>query len=276
MAGSINSINTNEGAYRALSSTRSQSAALQQAQKRLQTGLRVADAADDASTFAVAQGLRGDLQSFTAVQSSLANGTGLGSVTQAALGQVSDLSNQLQQRLTQLSDGSISAQQRATYSADVQSLTSQIQTTIQQAGFNGQNLLQTGASGTSFLADTNGASISVSGQGQVGTGATTLQGNINTSSAATSQASLGALQNFQNTVAQAAANNAADTRGLVQQSNLTNSISDAVTIGLGAQVDANIGSSAAQASARQVGRQLAFTSLGLANSQPSALLGLTR
>ena len=50
MAGSINSINTNEGAYRALSSTRSQSAALQQAQKRLQTGLRVADAGDDAST----------------------------------------------------------------------------------------------------------------------------------------------------------------------------------------------------------------------------------
>ena len=276
MAGSINSINTNEGAYRALSSTRSQSAALQQAQKRLQTGLRVADAADDASTFAVAQGLRGDLQSFTAVQSSLANGTGLGSVTQAALGQVSDLSNQLQQRLTQLSDGSISAQQRATYSADAQALTSQIQTTIQQAGFNGQNLLQAGAGGTSFLADTNGASISVSGQGQVGTGATTLQGAINTSSAATSQASLGALQNFQNTIAQAAANNAADTRGLVQQSNLTNSISDAVTIGLGAQVDANIGASAAQASARQVGRQLAFTSLGLANSQPSALLGLTR
>ncbi|MCA0451161.1 MAG: flagellin [Proteobacteria bacterium] len=276
MAGSINSLNTNEGAYRALSSTRSQSAALQQAQKRLQTGLRVADAADDASTFAVAQGLRGDLQSFTAVQSSLANGTGLGSVTQAALGQVSDLSNQLQQRLTQLSDGSISAQQRATYSADAQALTSQIQTTIQQAGFNGQNLLQAGAGGTSFLADTNGASISVSGQGQVGTGATTLQGAINTSSAATSQASLGALQNFQNTIAQAAANNAADTRGLVQQSNLTNSISDAVTIGLGAQVDADIGASAAQASARQVGRQLAFTSLGLANSQPSALLGLTR
>lgn len=276
MAGSINSINTNDGAYRALSSTRSQSAALQQAQKRLQTGLRVADAADDASTFAVAQGLRGDLQSFTAVQSSLANGAGLGSVTQAALGQVSDLSNQLQQRLTQLSDGSLSAQQRATYSADVQSLTSQIQSTIQQAGFNGQNLLQAGASGTSFLADTNGGNISVSSQGQVGTGATTLQGAIDTTSAATSQASLGALQNFQNTIAQAAANNAADTRGLVQQSNLTNSISDAVTIGLGAQVDADIGASAAQSSARQVGRQLAFTSLGIANSQPSALLGLTR
>jgi flagellin len=197
-------------------------------------------------------------------------------VTQAALGQVSDLSNQLRQRLTQLSDGSISTQQRATYSADVQALTSQIQGAIQQAGFNGQNLLQSGAAGTSFLADTNGCSLSFSGQGQVGTGATTLQASIDTSSAATSQASLAALQTFQSTIGQAAANNAAETRGLVQQSNLTNSISDAVTIGLGAQVDADIGASAAQSSARQVGRQLAFSSLSLANSQPNALLGLTR
>jgi flagellin len=276
MVGSINSVNTNEGAFRALSSTRSQSAALQQAQKRLQTGARVADAADDASTFAVAQGLRGDLQAFGAVQSSLANGTGLGAVTQAALGQVSDLSNQLQQRLTQLSDGSISSAQRTIYSADVQALTSQIQGTISQANFNGQNLLQAGASGTSFLASTDGSSIGVSGQGQVGTGAATLAGGINTTSAANAQASLGALQSFQQTIGQAAANNAADTRSLVQQSNLNNSVSDAITVGLGAQIDADIGAAAAQSSARQVSRQLAFSSLSLANSQPSALLGLAR
>lgn len=276
MAGSINSVNTNEGAFRALSSTRTQSAALQQAQKRLQTGLKVADAADDASTFAVAQGLRGDLQAFGAVQSSLANGAGLGAVTQAAIGQVSDLSNQLQQKLTQLSDGSISSAQRTIYSADVQALTSQIQSTIGQAGFNGQNLLQAGATGTSFLASTDGGAIGVSGQGQVGTGAATLAGAIDTTSAANAQASLSALQSFQQTLGQAAASNAADTRSLVQQSNLNNSVSDAITVGLGAQVDADIGAAAAQSSARQVGRQLAFSSLSVANSQPSALLGLTR
>lgn len=276
MAGSINSVNTNEGAFRALSSTRTQSAALQQAQKRLQTGLKVADAADDASTFAVAQGLRGDLQAFGAVQSSLANGAGLGAVTQAAIGQVSDLSNQLQQKLTQLSDGSISSAQRTIYSADVQALTSQIQSTIGQAGFNGQNLLQAGATGTSFLASTDGGAIGVSGQGQVGTGTATLAGAIDTTSAANAQASLSALQSFQQTLGQAAASNAADTRSLVQQSNLNNSVSDAITVGLGAQVDADIGAAAAQSSARQVGRQLAFSSLSVANSQPSALLGLTR
>lgn len=276
MVGSINSTNTNDGAYRALSSTRAQSAALQQAQKRLQTGLRVADAADDASTFAVAQGVRGDLQAFGAVQSSLANGAGLGAVTQAAIGQVSELSNRLQERLTQLSDGAISAEQRTIYSADVQALTGQIQTTISQAAFNGRNLLEAGAAGTSFVADTSGRAIGVAGQGQVGTGAATLAGAIDTSTAANAQAGLGALQNFRDTLGQAAANNAADTRALVNQAGLNNSVSDALTAGLGALVDADIGAAAAQSSARQVGRQLAFSSLALANSQPSALLGLTR
>jgi flagellin len=271
-----NSINTNTAVQRSLSSTRIQQAGLQVAQKQLQTGFRVADAADNASTFAVAQGLRGDLQAYGAVQSSLASGVGLGSVTQAALGQASDIANQLQSRLTSLSDGSISASQRAIYSADVQSLTAQLQTTIQQAGYNGTNLLQAGATGTSFLADTNGTSLTVSGQGGVGTAAAALPGSINTATAASSAASLGAVQNFQNVVAQATGQNAADTRTLTQQSGQVNSTIDAVTTGLGALIDSDLGAAAAQSAARSVGQRLAFSSFSVANSQASALAGLFR
>ena len=69
-----NSVNTNLGSMTALASLRRINADLLVANKQLQTGYRVADAADDASTFSVAQGLRGDLQAFSAVQNSLANG----------------------------------------------------------------------------------------------------------------------------------------------------------------------------------------------------------
>ena len=62
---------------------------------------------DDASTFSVAQGIRGNLQAFSAVQGSLANGVGLGTVTQAALTNISDLVGNLQAKITQLADGSI-------------------------------------------------------------------------------------------------------------------------------------------------------------------------
>ncbi|MBL8805870.1 MAG: hypothetical protein JNN22_03400 [Rhodospirillales bacterium] len=271
-----NSINTNAASLRALSSARTQQAGLQVAQKQLQTALRVADAADNASIFAVAQGIRGDLQSFGAVQSSLANGVGLGAVTQSAISQASDLSNQIQQKLTSLADGSISADQRAIYSADVQALTAQLQTTVQQASYNGTNLLQPAAGSTSFVADTNGSSLTVSGQGQVGTGLATLQGAIDTTSSAGALASLGALQTFQNTLGQASGQNAAETRTLVQQSNQNNAKIDAITTGLGALVDADIGAAAAQSSARGVGQQLAFSSLAIANSQPGSLGALFR
>jgi flagellin len=277
MTGSIgNSVNTNAASLRALSSARTQQAGLQVAQKQLQTAFRVADAADNASSFAVAQGLRGEVQAFSAVQGSLANGAGLGAVTQAALSQATDLTNQLQQKLTSLADGSISAEQRAIYSADVQALSSQLQNTVQQASFNGTNLLQTGAPSTSFLADTSGSSLTVSSQSQVGTGLAAFQGAIDTSSSAGAVATLGALQTFQTTLGQASGQNAAETRALGQQSSQIDSTVDAIQIGLGALVDADIGAASAQAVARGVGQQLAFSSLSIANGQPSALLGFVR
>jgi len=277
MSGSIgNSVNTNPASFRALSSARTQQAGLQVAQKQLQTAFKVADAADNASSFAVAQGLRGEVQAFSAVQGSLANGAGLGAVTQAALGQATDITNQLQQKLTSLADGSISAEQRAIYSADVQALSSQLQNTVQQASFNGTNLLQTGAPSTSFLADTSGSSLTVSSQSQVGTGLTAFQGAIDTSTSAGAVATLGALQTFQTTLGQASGQNAAETRTLTQQSSQIDSTVDAIQIGLGALVDADIGAASAQSAARGVGQQLAFSSLSIANRQPSALLGFVR
>ena len=59
-----NSINTNVGAMVALASLRTTQSALNVASKQVQTGYRVADAADDASTFSVAQGIRGNLQAY--------------------------------------------------------------------------------------------------------------------------------------------------------------------------------------------------------------------
>jgi flagellin len=58
-----NSINTNPGSLTALASLRLTQRALATASKQMQTGYRVADAADDASSFSVAQGIRGNLQS---------------------------------------------------------------------------------------------------------------------------------------------------------------------------------------------------------------------
>ena len=270
-----NSINTNVGAMVALASLRTTQSALSVASKMVQTGYRVSDAADDASTFSVAQGIRGNLQAFQAVQGSLANGVGLGSVTQAALTNISDLVGNLQAKITQLADGSISSNQRTIYSADFNSMTSQIRNFISQANYNGTNLLSSASAAKTFLADTNAVTLTMTSQSSVNAAFTTFAASSVTSASAASLA-LTSLSTFSQAVATSLGANAAETRTLTLQSNFVNAIVDATTTGLGAIVDADIGKASASVQALQVRQQLGIQSLSIANQQPSVLLGLFR
>jgi flagellin len=272
-----NSINTNVGAMVALASLRTTQANLNVASKQVQTGYRVADAADDASTFSVAQGIRGNLQAYQAVQASLANGVGLGSVTQAALTNISNLIGNLQAKITQLADGSISANQRAIYTADFNAMTSQVANFISQANYNGSNLLSAGSTAKTFLADTNGTSLTMTSQSSVDAAFNTFATTANiVASASDAAAGLNNLSTFQQAVATSLGANAAETRTLQLQSSFVNSIVDATTTGLGAIVDADIGKASASVQALQVRQQLGIQSLSIANQQPSVLLGLFR
>jgi flagellin len=271
-----NSVNTNVGALQALSSLRITQAALNTASKQVQTGYRVADASDDASTFSVAQGIRANLQAYTAIQSSLAAGVGLGSVTQAALTNVSDLIGNLQAKITQLADGSISADQRTIYTADYNALTSQVANFISQANYNGTNLLSAASAAKTFLADTNATALTISSQSSVDAAFTTFTGAATITSASAASSALSNLSTFQQAVATSLGANASETRSLTLQSNFINSIVDATTTGLGAIVDADIGKASAQVQAQQVRQQLGIQSLAIANQAPSVLLGLFR
>jgi flagellin len=271
-----NSVNTNIGAYTALASLRTTQSALNVASKQVQTGYRVADAADDASTFSVAQGIRANLQAYGAIQASLASGVGIGTVTQAALTSVSNLIGNLQAKITQLADGSISANQRTIYTADFNAMTSQVANFISQASYNGTNLLSAGSTAKTFLADTNATTLTISTQAAVGTAFTTFTGAAVVTSASASANSLNDLTTFQQAVATSLGANAAETRTLSLQSNFINAIVDATTTGLGAIVDADIGKASAILQAQQVRQQLGIQSLAIANQQPSVLLGLFR
>jgi len=270
-----NSINTNVGAMVALSSLRTTQSALQVASKQVQTGYRVSDAMDDASTFSVAQGIRGNLQAFQAVQGSLANGVGLGTVTQAALTNISNLIGNLQAKITQLADGSIGNDQRTIYAADFSAMTSQISNFIVQANYNGVNLLSNGSEAKTFLADTSATTLTVATGSSVATAFSTFAGS-EVSSVSSSTAALTSLTTFKQTVAAVLGQNASDSRALQLQSNFVNSVVDATTTGLGAIVDADIGKASASVQALQVRQQLGIQSLSIANQQPSVLLGLFR
>jgi len=272
-----NSVNTNIGAYTALASLRVTQNALNVASKQVQTGYRVADAQDDASTFSVAQGIRGNLQAYGAIQASLASGVGIGTVTQAALTNVSNLIGNLQAKITQLADGSINANQRAIYTADFNAMTSQVANFISQANYNGTNLLSAASTDKTFLADTNGTALTMTSQSSVDAAFNAFAGTANiVATASDASAGLSNLSTFQQAVATSLGTNAAQTRTLTLQSGFVNAIVDATTTGLGAIVDADIGKASAAVQAQQVRQQLGIQSLSIANQQPSVLLGLFR
>jgi flagellin len=270
-----NSINTNLSAMVALGSLRTAGSMLATASKQVQTGYRVADAMDDSSTFTVAQGIRGNLQAFQAVQASITNGTGLGAVTDAALTNISNLVGNLQAKITQLADGSISNSQRTIYAADFGAMTNQISTFIRQANYNGVNLLSNNSAAKTFLADVNATTITMSSRSTVHTAFTTFAAS-SVSSVTAATAALTSLSTFGNAVSAALGGAAADSRTLRLQSDLLNSVIDATTTGMGAMVDADIGKASASTQSLQVRQQLAVQSLSIANQQPQLILGAVR
>lgn len=271
-----NSVNTNIGALAALASLRTTEAVLSDAEKRVQTGYRVADARDDASVFSVAQGIRGNLQAYTAVQSSLANGTGLGGVTQAAMTQISNLLGNMRAKFAQLADDSINATQRQIYAADYNAMTGQIANFISQANYNGVNLLSVGSASQTFLSDVSASTITMASQSAVGAYFTTFTNFAYTLTASTAVTGLTSLNNFENVLFPALAQNVSDTRTLRLQSAYVSNMSDASAVGLGALVDADIGKAAAASQALQVKKQLGVQALSIANSDPQVILGFLR
>ena len=269
------SINTNIGAMMAQGALRTSGAQLDRSSKMVQTGYRVADAMDDASTFSVAQGIRANLQAFQSVQQSLTNGVGLGAVTEEALTGISDLIGNIQAKVTQLADGSISANQRTIYTADFNAMTSQINNFITQANYNGINLLSAASVARTFISDVSATTLTLTSQSGVRAAFTTFTTSSVTSASAATLA-LTSLNTFAQTVNVAMSNNASDARSLRLHSNFINSKVDAIQTGLGATVDADIGKASAEVQSRQVQRQLGVQSLSLANQQPSTLLGLFR
>ncbi len=275
-----NSVNTNVGALVALASLRSTNNELDKTSKRIQTGFRVADASDDAAVFAVAQGIRGNVKAYASVQSSLAAGEGLGQVSAAALTGISNLVGDLKAKLANLADGSLTSDQRATYQADATQIVNQITNFINQASYNGKNLLNT-ATSVSFVADVSGTTLTLqTGSalgGANGTNLTQVQTDIDGfTDASQYSTALASLNTFESQVNSISASVAAQSRSLGLQKGFVNDLVDATKKGLGALVDADVAAESAALQSLHVRQQLGVQALSIANQQPNTLLSLFR
>ena len=270
-----NSINTNPASFVALRNLNSVNRTLDTIQNRVSTGLKVTGALDDASNFAIAQGIRGELKAIGAVTQGLNNAKGIGKVAIAGATGISDLLQTVRQKLTELSNEGITTQQREILTTDFNQLLSQAANFIDNAVFNGVNLLDTGIASpdVNTLSNLTGGTLTLTGQDLRSTTLSLAAGDV--SSATNAQGVIAnEYSNLESVVNSALGSLGAEVRALELQTSFLEQISDATEEGLGNIVDADLARESARLTSKQVQQQLSIQTLGIANQRPQTLLGL--
>jgi flagellin len=269
----LRTINTNVAALVALRSLNDTNSDLAKVQDRVSTGYKVIGAKDNASAFAIAQGIRGDLKAIAAVQQGLSQGQGLASMAISGATEISDLLADIKAKIIEGLDPANTTVQQSILAEDYTSMVAQVLNFVQQAEFNGTNLLKSGATSKAVISDISGGALTVRAQDLEGTAYSQLnaQNLANTSAAS---AALTQVATIIDTVNAALGQLGADNRALDSQESFLSSISDATEEGLGSMVDADLAKESARLQALQIKQQLAVETLSIANAAPQILLGL--
>src|SRR5271154_5942460 len=153
------SVNTNTNALAALETLNLTQQSITRTQNRVSTGLKVASAADDASTFAIAQGQRGDIAGFQAISGSLAEGSATLGVALQGAQTISDTLNDIKAKIVQAQDPT---QDHNAIQNDITAFIAQINSTASAAQFNGVNLINATSTNENVLSSLNRTGASVS------------------------------------------------------------------------------------------------------------------
>ena len=268
-----NSINTNIGAFVALQNLNQVNTRLDNVQNRVSTGLKVNNAIDDASSFAIAQGVRGNLKAYEAVSQGLANGRGVAAVTLAGATAISDLLGDVQKKITEGQNAGNSTEQQSILNSDFNNLVAQINTFISNATYNGRNLLSAASSAINVIANVDGSTLTIRSNSAFSVQSVNL-GAQNLSSTIGAARALSALFDATSVINSVLGNLGADTRTLNFQDDFVSKLVDATNEGLGAIVDADLAKESSRLQALQVQQQLSVTTLNIANGNSRNLVNL--
>jgi flagellin len=274
----MNSVNTNVGAMIALQNLSATQTDLQTTQNRINTGLKVADAKDNAAVWAIAQNQRAQSASLDSVKDSLARGQSAIDVAMAAGNSISDLLTQMKAKALAASDSGLDSVSRQALNNDFTSLRDQITTIVNNASFNGVNMVQSGGNNIYALANADGTSkITVQAQDlSLGSTNVTVGATDTIGTATTASAMIATLQTSINNVSAALANLGTGAKALDRHVTFITKLQDTIDAGVGNLVDANLAQESAKLQALQTKQQLGVQALSIANSATSSLLSLFR
>ncbi len=271
----INSINTNISAQVALQFLNGTNREMDTVQNRVSTGLKVNGAVDDASSFAIAQGLRGDVKAYSAVSQGLANGRGVATIALSVATSISDIISDVKKKIIEGMNAANTTEQQNILNADFFALATQINTFIANAIYNGRNILSAVSTSVNVIANIDGTTLTIRSQSAFSATSINL-GAQNISSTVAAFKALSALALAQSSIAVALGQIGADVRALNFQADFISQLTDSTNEGLGDIVDADMAKESARLQALQVKQQLGVQTLNIANQRPTILQQLFR
>lgn len=304
-----NSVITNASALIALQNLNATNSKLAATQSRVNTGLKVQGAKDNAATWAIAQNQRADMNALESVKTSLNRATSVADVALAAGQQISDILVELRQKATAAADPSASDATRKAYNDEFQSLLKSLQSFADNASFDGENILNGKVNGSrpnpsatppttltplNFLANAdasetitmNRQDMSLLGLGLATWGVVTpadpgpppapaVMGQVMTLSLETDPATaLAAVEAALTDASSKLAELGAQSKQIEKHTLFVTKLTDSLEVGVGNLVDADMARESARLQALQVQQQLGAQALSIANQAPQIILSL--
>ena len=272
-------INTNPGAMIALQNLNQTNKDLQQVQQRINTGLAISSAKDNGGVFAIAQSMRADVAGYSAVGQSLDLAQSTVDVALAAGEAISDLLIEMKEKALAGADTSLDTASRNALNEDFKALRDQIGTIVDNAEFNGTNLINgTQTGGISALANADGSNTLDVGQEVMSLGGTnvTVAATASFTTAAAASTLVATIETSLDNLNTALAKLGTGSKSLEVHKTFVGKLSDSLEKGIGNLVDADLAKESARLQSLQVKQQLGTQALSIANSAPSSILGYFR
>jgi flagellin len=305
----MTSLLTNNSSITALQNLNATNRAMQTTQERISTGMRVANASDNAAYWSIATTMRSDNSALSSVKDALGMGSATVDVASAALKTTSDLVTQIKSKLVAASQPGID---RAKVQSEITQLQDQIKSVADSSTFSSQNWMSVDSTSGTYTGTKNivasftrsGTTVSIGtidvdttkislfdSGAQTGimdkdrtSGSTTVAvTDLDISALTDSSADQTTLKDYISVVDSALTDvtTAASDLGAVKtrigtQTDFLGNLMDAVTKGVGQLVDADMNQESTKLQALQVQQQLGVQSLSIANQSSQQILSLFR
>ncbi|MDB5595945.1 MAG: flagellin [Hyphomicrobiales bacterium] len=303
----MSSLLTNASAITALQTLNATNKAMQSTQERISTGMRVANASDNAAYWSIATTMKSDNSALSTVKDALGMGSATVDVASAAMNTTSDLLTQIKTKLVAALEPGVD---KTKVQSEISQLQKQLQSVADSSVFSGQNWLSVDSSATGYNAtksvvssfSRSGSAVSIGtidvdvsstklydSNDQSGiidkdrtSGTTTAKvSTLDISALTDSSADQTTLKDYVSMVDSALTDvtSAASDLGAVKtriglQTTFVSNLMDSLTKGIGNLVDADMNQESTKLQALQVQQQLGVQSLSIANQSSQQILSL--